>query len=396
MQIGFLTYDLQPFTEDCLYRISQTIKPMLLKAYPIISHPHQNKARILSLPTRQKEKHFGVNRRGSTQEGLIYNINWHAAWRCALESDVVVLFGLQGGTALVTASLSSLMRRKIISVNQTLPVAWEVQRRWWIRWLKIWLLNRCELHIYQTPASKEVLTQVYDIKDERLFYAPFEAGASWFKQYLDKNIPREDTVRQKLGIQKNVTLFLFVGTLFPFKGITDLIQAISLVPKHEDLFCLFVGPEVPSSKIGGTITYFNEYAKHCGVQNSVCFLGSLHPAKLAEIYLAADAVVLPTHKDCFPKVLVEGALAAKPLVTTYACGAIGSIVIDDYNGFIIQPGDIDALSKSMMKLFNKTLRIEMGKRSLELVHSFCDTERETEGFCNAIQHAKNGLNTGRK
>ena len=68
------------------------------------------------------------------------NVNWQVAWRCVLESDIVVLFGLQGGTALVTAFLASVMRRKIISVNQTLPVAAEVKREWWVKWFKGWLM----------------------------------------------------------------------------------------------------------------------------------------------------------------------------------------------------------------------------------------------------------------
>ena len=88
--------------------------------------------------------------------------------------------------------------------------------------------------------------QVYNIKNERLFYAPFEAGASWFKRRLEKSFNRRDTVRQGLSIKKDTTLFLFVGNLVPFKGIPDLIEALSLLPKDKNFFCIFVGP--------GTIT----------------------------------------------------------------------------------------------------------------------------------------------
>ena len=385
MQIGFLTYDLQPFTEDCLYRISEQIKPSKLRAYPIIVHQSQQEARISYLPSRHKGKHLGVNRRGNTPEGLMSNVNWQAAWNCVLESDIVVLFGLQGGTALVAAFLALIMHRKIISVNQTLPVAWEVKRKWWIRRLKGWLLNRCEFHVYQTPASKEVLMQVYHVKNERLFYAPFEAGASWFKLHLDKSCNRRDTVRHGLGINKDTTLFLFVGNLVPFKGISDLIEALSILPKDKNFFCIFVGPEEPSHKTGGTIKYFTELAMRHGVQERVRFLGPLGPADLAEIYWAADAVLLPTHKDCFPKVLVEGALAGKPLVTTDACGAIGTMVIDGVNGFVVKAGDVQGLSKTIRQLLDKDLRKKMGECSLELVNNFCNEKVETQGYVSAIK-----------
>jgi len=387
MQIGFLTYDLQPFTEDCLFRILQAIKPIKLKAYPIITHENQKQSRIPSLPSRQKGKHLGVNRIGNTPEGFMSNVNWQVAWRCVLESDIVVLFGLQGGTALVTAFLASVMRRKIISVNQTLPVAGEVKREWWVKWLKGWLLNRCDFHIYQTPVSKEVLMQVYNIKNERLFYAPFEAGASWFKRHLEKSFNRRDTVRHGLSIKKDTTLFLFVGNLVPFKGIPDLIEALSLLPKDKNFFCIFVGPEEPLHKVGGTVKYFTEVAECHGVQKYVRFLGSLGPVKLAEMYWATDAVILPTHRDTFGKVLVEGALASKPLVTTDACSAVGAMVIDGDNGFVVKTGDIQALAEAMKKLLDQDLRNKMGKRSLEIVNTFCNEKIETLGYVDAVKAA---------
>ena len=390
MQVGFLTYDLQPFTEDCLFRILQAIKPIELKAYPIITHEYQKQSRIPYLPSGQKGKHLGVNHPGSTPEGFMSNVNWQAAWRCVLQSDVVVLFGLQGGTALLTALLAFFTRRKIISVNQTLTIAWEVKRRWWIKRLKVLLLRLCQLHIYQTPASKEVLMQVYKIKNERLFYAPFGAGASWFREHLDRNRSKRDVVRNELNINKHATFFLFVGNLVPFKGVPDLIEALSLLPKEKDFLCIFVGPEEPSHKIGGTINYFAVVAKNFGVENCVRFLGQLSPEKLAEMYWAADAVILPTRKDCFPKVLVEGALAEKPLITTDACGAAGAMVIDNDNGFVVKTGDIEALAEAMKKLLDQGLRNKMGKRSLEIVNTFCNEKVEIQGYVNAIKEALQG------
>ena len=89
----------------------------------------------------------------------------------------------------------------------------------------------------------------------------------------------------------------------------------------------------------------------------------------------------------FPKVLIEGALASKPLITTTANGAVDTIVIDSYNGFIIEPGDIHSLSVVMTKLFDENLRIKMGKKSREIVDEFCNTDKETKGFVDAINHA---------
>jgi len=385
IQVGFLCYDLQLFTEDCLYRVSQAISPINLKAYPVIFHPHQKKARITCHPSLEKGRHFGVNVANSTPEGFASNLNWRAAWRCVRESDVIFLFGLQGATALLVGLLGTLMRRIMISVNQTLPVAWEQKRRWWIRLLKGWLLNRCEDHIYQTPVSKEVLQEVYGIEKDRLFFAPFEAGASGFKEKLDKQKSYKGKMRREIGITDEV-LFLFVGNMVPFKGISNMIEAATLLPRGSKFICVFVGPEEPSHKTGGTIDYFLGIACKLGVEKYMRFLGALSPEHLASAYWAADVIVLPTHKDCFPKVLVEGALAEKPLITTNANGAAGTIVINGDNGFVVEPGNIYALADAMIKLLNADLRKVMGIRSAEIVRKFCDSQLETEGYVSAIRH----------
>ena len=381
--VGFLTYDLQPFTEDCLYRVACAIKPSQLKAYPVLHHEHAANARFPHLPSKQRGQHLGVDRPGSTPEGFMSNVNWRAAWQCARDSHVVVLFGLLGGTALLTALLARLMGRRLISVNQTLPVEWELRRRWWVRLLKRWLLRRCHVHIYQTPAAREVLTQVYGIDPADLVSAPFEAGASYFRPLLAEARSRRDEVRQRYSAADG-TVFLFVGNLHIFKGAADLVQALAKLPKEEPFCCLFAGPEEPNSKEGGTIAYYTELAERLGVRDRVRFLGQLPHDELAAIYWAADAVILPTHKDCFPKVLVEGALAHKPLVTTSCCGAIGALVIDGENGFVHPPGDVAALASILKGMFDPALRARLGERSGAIVDQFCDAAAETAGYASAI------------
>jgi len=387
IQVGFLTYDLQPFTEDCLYRIACAIEPFTLKAYPIIFHPHQEKARVSRVATLQKGKYFSVNAAGSTPEGFSSNINWLAAWRCAKESDVIVLFGLLGGTALLTALLAALRGRSLISVNQALPIGFESKRRWWIRLLKQWLLNRCDFHIYQTEITKEVLIKSYCIDEELLFYAPFEAGVSWFKGILAQQRGMRDIARSELGVSDDDVVFLFVGNLHPFKGIPDLIKAAACMPKDARFVCVFAGPEERRNKVGGTIDYYMVMARDLQIEQRLRFLGNLSPDRLASVFLASDVVVLPTHKDCFPKILAEGALTSKPLITTNACGAVGSLVFDGDNGFVIQPGDIQSLSDAMTRLLDSKLREKMGAKSKALVERLCDKEAETRGFLMTIKAA---------
>jgi len=98
--VGFFVTTFNPFTEDCLYRISRAISPINLKAISSYLPSYQEKSRFPYYPSFVKGRFWGVTAEGSTPEGFASNINWHAARRCVGESDIIVFLGLQGATAL--------------------------------------------------------------------------------------------------------------------------------------------------------------------------------------------------------------------------------------------------------------------------------------------------------
>ncbi len=381
LKVGFLTYDLQRNTEDALFEVARAAS-FSVKAFPLYVHYDQEHSRVAYRPATARGKHLGVNVKGSTPEGFVSNPEWRVGLACARESDVVILKGLLGLGAIWCALCARLLGRVVISTNQTLPLKWERKRRWWVRLSKRFLLRLCHCHIYQSPASFEVLTEVYGCAPERMISAPYEAGASLFNKIL-LEVGTCPDARHDLGFDADV-VFLYAGNLHSFKGVADIVKAAALLPPDKSFLCVFVGPEEPASKDGATIEHFLQLAQSIGVDRRVRFLGQVPPQKLAEIYRAIDSVLLPTHKDCFPKVLVEAGLAGKPLVTTSACGSAGLIVQDGLNGFVIEPGDVSGLAAAMTKLFDPALRVAMGTRSREIVELHCRMNLEVEGYLQAV------------
>jgi glycosyltransferase involved in cell wall biosynthesis len=381
LKAGFLIYDLQRNTEDALFEVAQAA-PFSVKAFPLYAHLDQKVSRVTYRPATARGKHLGVNVKGSTPEGFVSNPEWRVGLACARESDVVILKGLLGLGAIWCALCARLLGRVVISTNQTLPVKWERKRRWWIRLSKRMLLRMCQYHICQSPASFQVLTEVYGCASERLISAPFEGGASLFKRILNE-VGTEKDACDRLGFDSSV-VFLYAGNLVSFKGVADIVRAAALLPEDVSFVCVFVGPEEPANKEGGTIEYFMRLARSIGVEHRVKFLAPQTPNKLAELYRAADAVLLPSHRETFGKVLVEGGLARKPLVTTSACGSAGLIVQDGVNGFVIEPGDIFQLAQAMTKLIDPELRAQMGARSKEIVDRYCRMDLEVQGYLDAI------------
>lgn len=381
LEVGFLIYDLQRNTEDALFEVAWTA-PFSVKAFPLYAHLDQERSRVAYRPATARGKHLGVNVKGSTPEGFVSNPEWRVGLACARESDIVILKGLLGLGAIWCALCARLLGRAVISINQTLPVKWERKRRWWIRLSKRSLLRMCHYHIYQSPASFQVLVEVYGCAPERLISAPFEGGASLFRRILDEAGGAQEA-RDRLGFDSSV-VFLYAGNLVSFKGVADIVRAAALLPQNALFRCVFVGPEEPANKEGGTIEHFMRLARSIGVENRVQFLAPLTPEKLAQLYCAADAVLLPSHRETFGKVLVEAGLAGKPLVTTSACGSAGLIVKDGVNGFVIEPGDVSQLALAMTQLFDSELRARMGASSKEIVDRSCRMDLEVQGYLDAI------------
>src|SRR5208282_5305439 len=236
LRVGFLTYDLQRNTEDALYEIARAAS-FSVKAFPLYAHSDQEHSRVEYRPATARGKHLGVNVRGSTPEGFVSNPEWRVGLACARESDIVVLKGLLGLGAIWCAFCARIFGRAVISTNQTLPVRWERKRRWWVRWSKRLLLRMCRYHIYQSPASFDVLTQVYGCAPERLISAPYEGGASFFRRILGELRMDRDT-RSDLGFHSAV-VFLYAGNLHSFKGVADIVRAAALLREDASFLCVF-------------------------------------------------------------------------------------------------------------------------------------------------------------
>jgi len=104
----------------------------------------------------------------------------------------------------------------------------------------------------------------------------------------------------------------------------------------------------------------DEYANFCsyiGFRTDVSSLISL-----------SNIVVLPSYyKEGVPRVLIEGASLAKPLIATDVDGC-RDIVIDNFNGLLIPKNNSEALAKCILELIKKSdLRIKMGQNGKKLV-----------------------------
>lgn len=136
---------------------------------------------------------------------------------------------------------------------------------------------------------------------------------------------------------------LFVGYLAPHKGADVLIRAIALVvEKVSPLRAVIVGggPEAPK---------LERLAKELGVDRSVSFVGWKSREELALLYSGSRILSVPSRREPFGLVVVEGQVWGAAVVAS-AVGGIPEIIADGKTGFLVPPDDPEVLAATIIRL----------------------------------------------
>lgn len=175
-------------------------------------------------------------------------------------------------------------------------------------------------------------------------------------------------IRKQLAVPDDDLLALTVAGLRAEKGYDLLLEAAHVV----------VGRNLPIRfAAAGDGTLAGELrARHkaLGLGESFRFLG--HRTDILELMAAADVVVLPSHQDGLPVVVMEATSIGTPIVAT-AQGGLPQAIEDGVNGLLVPPGDPDALVDALARLAADThLLAELGRGALERRAAF-DVARST-------------------
>jgi glycosyltransferase involved in cell wall biosynthesis len=202
-------------------------------------------------------------------------------------------------------------------------------------------LQRAAAFVVPGQASRSYL-EALGIPSERISVAPNAVDPTIF------HAPASGPSRER-------PVVLAVGRLSPEKGIDVLLRAVEGLDL--DVVVAGVGPE--------------EQRLRAAAGENVRFLGQVERNDLPSLYANADILAMPSRSDPWGMVLNEAALSGLPLVSTTAAGAAHELIEDGANGYVVSPGDTDALHNALSKLVDDDgLRHAMGARSRELALRF--------------------------
>jgi glycosyltransferase involved in cell wall biosynthesis len=155
---------------------------------------------------------------------------------------------------------------------------------------------------------------------------------------------RATELRRQFGIPADAPVALFVGRLTCDKGIAELMEAfLQLENRFPDLRLLLVG----SYEDGDPLP--EDIRKRLESYERVILAGPVNDT--APYYAMADVLVLPSHREGLPTVVLEGHAAGKPVIGAAATGIV-DLLVDGETGLLFPVGDVSALANAMARLID--------------------------------------------
>jgi glycosyltransferase involved in cell wall biosynthesis len=115
--------------------------------------------------------------------------------------------------------------------------------------------------------------------------------------------------------------------------------------------------------------------------------GVVPPRRLAEIYAAADAFLLPSTDEPYGMVYGEALAAGLPVVG-WSSGNLPTLVESGSEGLLVRPGDLTALVAALRALIeDEELRLSMAERARRRVAALPTWEQSAAAFFSAIGEA---------
>ena len=151
-------------------------------------------------------------------------------------------------------------------------------------------------------------------------------------------------LKEELAIEPGTTVLVIVANLIPYKGHSDLIEALSIIKNkgHSDWKLLIVGHDAANIQ-----EVLEEKSDAFDIARHIIWLGGVsQPHRYLQI---ADIGVSCSHEEGFSNAILEYMAAGLAIVAS-AVGGTPEAIAHDETGKLYPAGDINALSSALVEL----------------------------------------------
>lgn len=205
-----------------------------------------------------------------------------------------------------------------------------------------------------------------------LVTTPTETGARLIRPKLQTKVtavssginlqefnPLGDTIsiKKKYSLP-NKPVLLYVGRLDPEKRIEEIIQAVAVAVKTIDFYFVVVGK-------GARKAALEKLAKDLNIADKVIFTGFVPDEDLPYLYKLSHSFIIASIAELLSLVTLQAMASGLPVIAANS-GALVELVQHKKNGYLFNPGDIDAIVECIKNMFTKENLYEgMCEKSVE-------------------------------
>jgi glycosyltransferase involved in cell wall biosynthesis len=172
--------------------------------------------------------------------------------------------------------------------------------------------------------------------------------------------PRVITVHNSIArstppkdISKQTSQLLFLGRIGKRKGAFDLLNAIAAVKEEFPDVYLIMGGD-------GEVDKAAAMARELGIEENVKFAGWVRGDEKKQLFFESAAFLLPSYSEGMPMSVLEALSSGLPVIAS-SIGSISEQISDGVEGYLISPGDIDALASRIETVLSAS---EMASREM--------------------------------
>lgn len=256
--------------------------------------------------------------------------------------DVVISYMVD--TSITTLIVMMWSKTPVIVCEHSDPSVFPVSKVW--RFLRRVLYLRASLLVVLNETSKKWF-------EERI---PTKVAVipNPVMSVQNKNDPTE------INSEKSI---IAVGRLVHVKGYDILLQSFSLINKLYPEWKLKIFGD------GSEKMKLIELCKELGLDNQVRFCGVV--SDIYKEYQKAGLFIMSSRHEAFPMSLCEAMSSGLCVITTRVHDSISDLVINEQNGLMVEPEDIEGLAEAMKKAMGSIeMRNTLGFKAKERMEEF--------------------------
>ena len=222
------------------------------------------------------------------------------------------------------------------------------------------LTYSCATKVYPNSFGlQEIIIQNHYCKFEKLKVLANGSSNGIDTNYFNGEIIKLEEIKSlknKLGIETNDFVFIFVGRLVADKGINELVIAFQMLQQqHVNIKLLLVGDY--ENELDPLFPETLEFIKTDKLIISTGFQYDVRP-----YFSISNCLVFPTYREGFPNVVMQAGAMNLPSIVTNINGC-NEIIIEGENGVIIPVKNKNAIFEAMNSFISNKTQMEKMKQN---------------------------------